>query len=405
MLPLTITGNRFFAGNQEVKLIGAAVCCGEDYPANGWPFVSEGSINLFRENKLNYVHIRTGPFIRERVPGSPEDDGEQPIFEGYKWIDGRYDLDQFEPNFVGHLRHTLELTLAAGIYTEVDLVDAWPPRNGLSPFNLENNINGYDGGGCEMFQARPDSVVESWVRHVVRASADYAHVLYQVGNETEVCRSTYEFEHGVYDIAKDEMAQMGVDRPVGTNRDDQVLDYRAYHGFHTPVPEPIPVLVNETENGYHSPEEYSYRMRLGLQRGGVYFQGWRGPLNQTDFERLRDLIQDIHEGTPDPPGMACPPLRGTIIKVHNVPSPNHYVIDASPIGLGGEGDDHRQFCESVYYDGPSERGPSWRIVGGSGDGWVNQKNPFLFHAVPAPSMQIQACTHTGEYCSNILTLP
>jgi hypothetical protein len=297
MPPLSIVGNRFYAGNEEVKLIGGVVCC-EDYPANGWPFISAPYIERFRENKLKYVHIRTGPFIRG---------AEARIFEGYRWIpdgdnpdQGRYDLNQFAPAFVRHLRTTLDATLAAGIYTEIDLVDAWPPRHRVSPFNAENNLNGFDTGpsGCELFRSVPHPFVDAWVRHIVRATADYPHVLYQVGNETAVCRSKPEFEIGIYGIAKDEMRSMGVDRPVGTNSSHDGLDYRAYHGFFVPVPESIPVLVNESDNEDHAPEEYASLMRLGLERGGVYFQGWRGPLDQSSFETLLGLIRNIMDGTP-----------------------------------------------------------------------------------------------------------
>ncbi len=284
---LRIQGNRFFAGNAEIKLIGGAVCC--DDPANGWPFISPKYIDLFRENKLKYVHIRTGPHTRFN---------ELQIFEGYKFVPdaGKYDLNQFEPAFINHLRDTLDRTLAARIYTEVDLVDAWPPRHAVSPLNGQNNINGFDARGCEMFREPVNPFVEAWVRHIVHETARYAHVMYQVGNETGFCRSSSEFELGVYQIAKDEMSLMGVDRPVGTNSAHNGFDYRAYHGFFTPVSEPIPVLVNETDNEVHSPEEYERHMRRGLRRGGVYFQGWRGPLNQADFERLLDLIQGIMEG-------------------------------------------------------------------------------------------------------------
>lgn len=148
-----------------------------------------------------------------------------------------------------------------------------------------------------------------------------------------VCRSTSEFEQRIYGIAKDEMARRGVPpRPVGTNSEHPGLDYRAYHGFHVPPGESIPVIVNETDNEDHDPAQYSHRTRFGLQRGGVYFQGWRGPLDQSKFDELLDLVKDIAEGTPDPPDMNCNPPTGSVIKEHNHPSPGHYVIDATPTG-------------------------------------------------------------------------
>jgi len=171
MPPLETRGNRFFAGGQDIDLLGTVVCC-ENYPANGWPFVSIEYLDLLKANGLPYAHIRLGPFI----PGS-----EKPEFIAFE-VDqatGRLDLTRSRPQFWALVRSTIRAANDRGIYVEVSVgPDCWTVKHELSAFSAGRNVQGLELG-VDAFHGPPADAYRAWATKVVEQTADLG-VLYEL---------------------------------------------------------------------------------------------------------------------------------------------------------------------------------------------------------------------------------
>lgn len=451
MQPVRIEGGRL------VPLVVGAVMCCEGYPQNGWPLVSFPYLDLLARKRVNLVEVRTGPFTRQGEPGeitvgnkgakvsrpaalrlrlferfdfvSYDDRGvardertkmeayvaaSQNKFEGFAFDDatGKYDLGRFNDLFVSTLRSTIEQARVHGIYVGIDLNDNWPWRHDLSPFNAINNLQGFNLTR-EDWQRPVTGFQEIWTRHIVRQTCRYDNVAYyQTGNESSIS-SNSEWEASVYAVVKSELAQQGCRNiPVASNSEWSGADISAIHGYFIPVPQPPrPVIVNETDNRETTAIEQALRAKISLERGGIYFYGWRGPLLQAPFEELLGDLGQIRAGTFNPPGFppplyGCPPLTGIRVKVHNVFTCQQnkacYVLDATPTPEGGgEGTEARERCESLRIDGV-ERGPLWRVTSGTVEDTVENQNPYLFTLVnPVGVVVTEACSRQNTICGRV----
>jgi len=452
--PPPLTPVRIEAGRIVPLVVGTLMCC-EGYPQNGWPLVATSYLDLMSRKGVNLVEVRTGPFTREGEPGeiTLTRDGKavkvsrpaalrsrlfekhrfitvdergvvsderskmeayiaasQNKFEGFAFDDatGRYDLLRFNDLFVSTLRSTIEQARTRGIYVGIDLNDNWPWRHDLSPFNPRNNIQGF-ALAREDWERPVTGFQEIWTRHVVRQTCRFDNVAYyQTGNESGLV-SRSEWEASVYAAVKDELGQQGCRNiPVASNSVWSGADISAIHGYFIPVPQPRPVIVNEADNRETTPVEQALRAKISLERGGIYFYGWRGPLQQQPYEDLLGFLGQVRTRTFNPPGFppplyGCPPLTGIRVNVHNVftcrGNKACFVLDATPLPVGGpEGSEARERCESLRIDG-AERGPRWGIVSGTAEDTAFHSNPYLFTVVnPVGTVVVEACSWQNTIC-------
>ncbi len=294
-MALSVSGNQFVNGSgQVVRLLGAIICC-ENAKPHWWPLVDEASLQLFADNKLNYTHIRLGPFTL-----AGEDDTN---YVGYKTMpDGRVDLDQWNPDFWGRVRTVVFWARQRGIYVEVDLVDRWIRQHGeedipeCDPWLAHNNIQGIDAGGLKIFQRRPSAIHERWVRKVIQEIGEFDNVIFQVGNEGFKSFSA-DWEVGVYQIVKDELARLGYsNRLVGTNTGDPSLegqlDYITRHRNSAQAAGVKPILVNE-----YAPIPAG-RVLDEVRRArqmGTAFMYWRGDHDEATWRFVLSELRKIVE--------------------------------------------------------------------------------------------------------------
>jgi hypothetical protein len=452
LIPIRIEGGRLVP-----LVVGTLMCC-EGYPQNGWPLVATPYLDLMSSKRVNLVEVRTGPFTREGEPGeitimrdgkavkvsrtaalrsrlferyrfvSVDERGvvsdqrskmesyiaaSQNKFEGFAFDEatGKYDLLRFNDLFVTTLRSTIEQARSRGIYVGIDLNDNWPWRHDLSPFNARNNNQGFDLVR-EDWERPVTGFQEIWTKHVVRQTCRFDNVAYyQTGNESGIV-SRAEWESSVYAAVKDELGQQGCRNiPVASNSDWAGADISAIHGYYIPVPQPRPVIVNETDNRETTPVEHALRAKISLERGGIYFYGWRGPMQQQPYEELLGYLGEVRAGTFNPPGYppplyGCPPLTGIRVTVHNVFTCQGnracYVLDSTPLPPGGpEGSEARERCESLRIDG-AERGPRWGIVSGTAEDTASNPNPYLFTVInPVGTVVVEACSWQNTICGRV----
>ena len=390
--PLYLQGNQFYAAGQPVRLLGSVVCC-EDYPANGWPLVSETYIDKMASAGLNWTHVRTGPFI-------PDAETPDSVAHVTDRGTGLQDLTQYWPQFFDRLRGVISRAGLGGMYVEVDLIDAWPFKHELSAFSAGRNVQGANGS-CDWFKKPPNAWMEGWVRKIVASTGDLPNVMYQIGNESFGCGSSDAYELGIYAIVKDELSERGFpDRLVGSNslRTYLAVDYHVSHDNFLPMPEDKPVVVNEfsLEDPETDPMEVALMAAMRLDRG-VYYMAWRGSLPNAAYDTYLDLFGQARAGTLSPsPDYECAQIARIGVKIHNKPSPGAYVLDATPKDgsnrpLGPEGSLRRLRCEADQVDGELHRGPMWQVIDGQGNAAAN-KNPYLFKVFPTTTMRIRSCS-------------
>jgi hypothetical protein len=137
-------------------------------------------------------------------------------------LDGglRFDLSQLNSEWLDRLRNRIESAGVAGMYVSVMLFQGWAagpkPKNPdggnpwlANPFNPANNVNRVDGsGGSEggfdaVHTLRSREVVafqEQYVMKVIDAVNQYAHVLYEVGNEFDGSAENTAWQYHIVDF-------------------------------------------------------------------------------------------------------------------------------------------------------------------------------------------------------------
>lgn len=366
--PLKVSGNKFLdRDGKPVFLLGATICC-EDAKNLGWPFIHASILETFNDVKANYVHIRTGPFTNS----------EGPEFVAYKVVNGKVDLNQWDPNFWGKLRTIIYQASLQGVYVEVDLIDAWVlERAELTPWSKNNNIQGVDVGNCDILAQAPGAVHEKWIRKIAAETGEFDNVLYQVGNETFDCNGKVKdhWEHGVAVIMRDELTKNDYAiKPIGTNshksgiEDAEWIDYINKHSKEVPSVRAKPVMVNEYDSAFISnigPSGFDRLIRLAGSKG-ISYHLWKGDLSNEDFNKYLLKILAYRDGLGSseiPSNTECLPKPPALslfkIYIHTPGNPN--VLDAEPQVCNSE------YCSSVGYAGRSccplrQEGDPMRIV-------------------------------------------
>ena len=400
-LPLIhITGNRFIP-----PIVGVAA--GSGSIKQGWPDASPELLLALKTRGLNYVHTRTGPFIRE---------GEDVEFEGYKWVGGGYDLGQFNDAYDKKERDFLQKAQDSGIYVERVVLDDWPAKYGLWPYAEGRNVQGINFTQEVFSHISIPPMIEAWVRHRVANTCSFTNVLYQLDNEPAPVRTSASWTQQLYRIVKEEIRTRGCpDHPTGSANTDawDAVDYFVIHTFRVPAISTKPVLVNEDDNRDAEPMEKVLHAYLGAARGGVYYQYWPGPNEESlaAMTQAWDLFGNFNR-TPTVlpvPNYGCPPSRGIKVEILQVQG-TKYVMNSSPLPPSEGADPHSSLgnglCEDLwanssfpmpYQDGA---GPLWRIVQGPGSLEENNKNPylaFLFDPVAGQTV-VEACLRSEGSC-------
>ena len=284
LAPIQVVNGHF---SQPLK--GIAFCC-EDALSWGWPLINEAGLDLIASIDGNWATMRLGPFTRE---------GESPEFEAYSRTGSKYNLSEWNPLFWDRVSQLLQYATSLGITVEVDIIDGWalkhPGNAKVSPWSPSMNLRGLDARGCSITHSSPLPIHVAWIKKVVQETGMY-NVMYQIGNETDVCSSSLEWEQTIYDLVKEELHLMGFpERSVGTGnpRSGVVADYETWHGFGIP---PVlaggPVLINETDNQDHSVAEYIELIKR-VQAAGAEMIYWRGPHSQGQFDEMLALYKDL----------------------------------------------------------------------------------------------------------------
>lgn len=288
--------------NQPVWLTGISVCC-TDAKANGWPWVTHAVIDDLAAHGGNWVHIRLGPFNSEEKP-----DRQGRSFEAYAKAGEKYDLDRWNPEFWNNLESLIDYAQRKNVYVEIDLIDAWVLEHStashdtrkLSPWNKENNLNGFDDGTCSTLTTAPKQHHINWLKKVVEVTDRFDNVLYQVGNETFDCggQVSQAWEDGVAAIVKNELSERGFGpRLISTNSQKasieslDAIDTINYH-----VAEAIdiksgkPSGINEYNTAAHTSDSFTRVLWQSFTRH-TFFHYWRGGDDQTEYTVTMDRIK------------------------------------------------------------------------------------------------------------------
>jgi len=284
--PLHIVENQFFdlAGRVvELKLV--AGCCGlETEPGDrgkdwGWPWADREFARQLAAAGANAVVIRLGPT-------KTESEGE--VFATYETVDGKADLDRFYSRGWAELASLVAYYNSLGIRPVVDLIDCWSMAQSSypHPWRRGENVQGFDGGRCDITTHGPHRYAEEFLRQAVRVLGKYA-VLWTLGNEAWKCPSRIQWVQGMYDIIRDEERAQGyVVQPIGVNTQDDrtevVGDFVDRHQEQAWACRDKPCGV--TEYSTITADEFCREYRRAVEGGG-FFGLWPGEMPTGEFER------------------------------------------------------------------------------------------------------------------------
>ena len=407
MPPLETRGNRFFAGGQDIDLLGTVVCC-ENYPANGWPFASVEDLDLMKQNGLDYTHFRAGPFVTGH---------ERPEFIAFQTDPGTglLDLTKYRPEFWALLDQRLTAAEIRGVYVEVSVgPDCWTVKHEVSALSPGRNVQGVELR-VDGFHGEPPAVMKAWATKVLEETARHPNVIYELSNEQFQCGATDQWIDGYYRHFKAELRRLGVQRLVGSDdwREPGFFDYFTSHSAWLPQNRTRPTIVNEygQEQAQIDVLDPVLISAMGLEVG-VYFQAWRGSADEGTYRAWLAALGDVRRGRyrcqpdaegfctwPDAPGHECQRVSRFDLKVLNEPRPGVYVIDSTAKPpLGGEGSLIEARCNIDQVDPRpgqttegSAWGPNWSFAGGGDVSW--NRNRYLMGLKPGSSpMTATACS-------------
>jgi hypothetical protein len=113
---------------------------------------------------------------------------------------GKYDLRDFNPEFFERLRTFVDHARSRGIWIELTLFDSWALKHvgdwSWNPWDDDYNVNGVIAatGSCgvhrQFFDLANESlttILRDYVQRVVRETAEFDNVIYEIMNEPQVC--------------------------------------------------------------------------------------------------------------------------------------------------------------------------------------------------------------------------
>jgi hypothetical protein len=410
MEPLRVQGNRFATSAGPIHLQGHIICCDSDGTpedealVRGWPWVDAATLDLMAEYKLNYAHVRLGPFSL----------GEPNPVQAYRLVTrnedgGVFDLNQWDAGHWQRLRALIAHAATRGIYVELDLIDMWGLDHEVTPWSPQRNTNGVNAGSMDATRNRLQPTHDAWIRKVIRETAEFPNVLYSDGNESWKQSGTA-WSEGVIAVAKDELSRLGLPRLVGSNNEDgpSNMDYLSLHQKTAAGARSVPVLVNEYQT---LPVETVLAEAKRGRDMGTSFMYWAGGHNAADrlrtFQGLKTIIEG---GEPPPVAGSCPVLARWGSSVHvlhigsqllSIPKPVQngavkaygrltqgatLVADSTPRFGGGNGfpcNEEKGFDTCGGRNCEDPRGPVWTLLEAPGD--VKHRvggNPYQYQVGP-----------------------
>jgi hypothetical protein len=386
MTPLRVQDGKLFNAAGPARLLGYIICCDDPLTPQdeaielGWPLCKAEALDQMAANKVTYTDIRLGPSIDRTVFG----DGETPGNDGYKLVGNRYDLTQWNSFFWEKIRAILSYAESRGVYVGVSIIDSWVLDHELGPWSEARNIQGYEGGSLAVVQHAPSFIHTQWVKKVVRETAEFHNVVYLDGNESFKGNPSLAWIHGIRDIARAEMAAMGINPPrlFGSNSDrTDDVDYLVSHEQEVPPVGALPVLV--TEYNTLPVNQVLVNAKRGWDTGGaVAFAYWAGEHSNAQRAEVLAGLRSIAEGGGATMPDSCPWLVRWQPKVHNVmngafqpvPKPvvgGYVVFDSTPrfshnpTNTQGQpcNNEHNVVCGGRPCEDP--RGGVWTLTQGS----------------------------------------
>lgn len=292
--PLRAQGGRFVNQQGEVVRLRGVSYVPPDAKVYGWPsFISHDKLKEIADAGGNFVAVRLGPFTR---------DGEGIEYVAYESVGdlSRVNLDQWNPSYWSRVRSFAEDALSLGIYIEFDAIDAWVlERPELSPWSKQNNVNGYDGGSCDIIRRPIDYRQQQWLNKIAEELGSYPNVLFQISNESGAgnCQGLLNpvWEISVFNGLKNNLRWRGQDyHPIGTNSHsvevEEYVDYVERHSCDVPsLQVGRPVGVNEWDCALRAEDFCRIQSHLGE---GQWFILWGDGLSEGEWkEALKCLRQ------------------------------------------------------------------------------------------------------------------
>lgn len=369
-----------------VSLTWAYSCCTESLAgAFGWPGYNRNWIDYLKPLGVNAVHYRVGPFV------AADEVNYASIGGAYAEVNGKADLDNWNPKFWQYARDVIGYAVAQGFWVEVDLADGWGCKEGgyeKHPWDSRWNIQGEDARTTCGVAVGPRHA--AFIAKVVDELGSYGPILLQDGNEIGIVGWGYkpEWTFGLQRIVRErEAANHYPVHLFGTNSgkaeaiDSPLIDYVTTHE-RVLIDRPIaakPTVQNEHNPEY--PEDVEYAAFCAAKAGGADWGLWAAGMERPAFTAL---LERIKAGCGGYSGDSCPfevPRIGAIQAKDHYSAPGKILLDATPLVMGDggycrragftdgrsncpvrqEGDAFREQCESAAMGGEI----SWSLPAGS----------------------------------------
>jgi len=428
--PVRGEGGRWTRDGAPLDLTGAIPCwptdgAGEVLRVEGraipylWPLTSTEWIDHVKGKGANAIHLRPGPIGAADVCCGLEPYGGPYLPDGSDW----------NPKWWALLHKVIRHAGEQGFVVEVDGLDGWAVKNSIGG-SFHMPFPSADVFTAQQLPINPS--VRKWITRLVGETCNYGHIVYQVGNETEVSGVGWsvEWERAMHGLIREAEQQGGcrqIVHMIGSNsRDfDGPYDYFVSHwtdGATGPI-NGRPTEVNEF-NPSLSPGQWK-SLHCAAKKAGQSFWYWRSDGSDARQDETLDLLKagcDAAATCPSPQ-----PDREKLTFSLSV-APNG-IVDATPIvakaldyctaiGMGLSPDgvtpraacpmrnecpgwdcENRLPCEQYVMSVPgtcSATAPLWRS-----DGEVVLVDQWGFRARQNGGTYLEACACDGSHCARV----
>ena len=253
---LRAVGTSLYNGAQKLVLYGFSTYMWTDMKTHPWPPCQGWSVSQFADKLAAYNANLTRTFCIDTWTST--------LFP-WKKVNGKFDLEQFDAEYMHNLRELITTFGSRGIVVQLDLFDntalntwdvnTWPRH----PFNAANGgpIQNTQDGRQEFYNPNPTvkALQDKYVRYMVQSLKDLKNVVFEVCNEYNGWGGAG-WHNGLSDIIKSENPSV----LVSANVDKSVMDAVFAHGS-------VDITTDHT--------------------GGWTTKDFSGGVNQTNLDYLR----------------------------------------------------------------------------------------------------------------------
>jgi hypothetical protein len=304
---ITANGSTLMRNGAPLDFRGAISCCGGGY---GWPLFDETWVDYLAPNKVNFLHVRLGPFLTTTQNGETD---WATTGGGYVEANGKADLSQFNAKFWTRVHTLVTYAHDHGMNVEVDVADGWAIKHcvwgdipGYSAWDAAFNVQAEDD--CTKAANAPvaaGSIHDQWIRKVIQETGGFDNVVYQDGNEIGLVTGyTSAWTTSMQAIVRDEEAKNKFGHHLfGTNSGDATamqsaeVEYVEMHQT-APLASPSfgkPSLVNEYNPTPALTAAQSKANYCTARANGTYYWYWR-----------HDQTQDVMDAALASIAAGCP---------------------------------------------------------------------------------------------------